>query len=242
MERDLEVVARGGRTLDATVAGARDGTAVLFHNGTPGSRRIAPWWETEAAARGVRLFSFSRPGYGRSSSLPGRRVADVAEDAAAVADALGIATFAVWGHSGGGPHSLATAALLGDRVTACVSSAGVAPYEADGLDWLGGMGQDNIDEFALAAQGREPLMTALAAMGAEILAGDPRAFAEVLRSLMSPTDQEACDDEVAAALDATIREGIGAQVDGWVDDDLAFIAPWGFDPAAIACPVTIWQG
>jgi len=153
--REFEVMLDDNRFLDCVEAGDPDGAPLLFHNGTPGSRLLSASWHRVAAEAGWRLLSFSRAGYGTSSPKPGRTVADVAADSAAVLDHCGAGRFAVWGHSGGGPHALACAALLADRVTTCVSSAGVAPYDADGLDWLAGMGEANIEEFGMLAQGRE---------------------------------------------------------------------------------------
>ncbi len=136
-----------GRTLDAFVAGPEDGVALLFHNGTPSSGQLyGPFVET-AAGRGVRMISFSRPGSGESTRNPGRSVADVAVDAAAVLDEFGIGQCYTLGWSGGGPHALACAALLRDRVTAAATVGGLAPYGADGLDWMTGMGDENVAAF-----------------------------------------------------------------------------------------------
>ena len=75
----------------------------------------------------------------------------------AIADALGIGDFGTYGGSGGGPHTLACAALLPDRVVGAVPIASVAPFPAEGLDWLAGMGQGNIDEFGAAQESRDAL-------------------------------------------------------------------------------------
>ena len=131
-----------------------DGPAVIYHHGWPGSRKLPGGHGEAAAERGVRLVSFDRAGYGGSSRAAGRTVGDVASDTAAIADALGIGTFGVWGVSGGGPHALACAALLPERVTAAAVVAGIAPYDLPGLDYTAGMGAASQVEFALAAQGR----------------------------------------------------------------------------------------
>ena len=141
-------VAVDGRTLAVLEAGDESGHAVVAIHGTPASGVLWRGLVEDAEARGIRLLGYDRPGYGASDPHRGRTVADAAGDVAAIADALGIDRFAVEGGSGGGPHTLACAALLPDRVVAAASLAGVAPYPADGLDWLDGMGQDNLDEFA----------------------------------------------------------------------------------------------
>src|SRR5689334_23173378 len=127
--RECEIQTHG-RTIAFIDAGAPDGAPVVVHHGTPGSATLRPTWVKAASERGLRLIGYDRAGYGRSSRHPGRGVADVAQDIAAIADALGIGRFVTWGASGGGPHALATAALLGDRVAAAASVAGAAPADA----------------------------------------------------------------------------------------------------------------
>jgi pimeloyl-ACP methyl ester carboxylesterase len=100
---------------------------------------------------GVRLITFDRPGYGESDRQEFRQVADVVPDVEAIADALGVEQFAVLGRSGGGPHALACAALLPDRVTRAGILVSLAPWGADGLDWFAGMSDSNIDEFTWAS-------------------------------------------------------------------------------------------
>jgi pimeloyl-ACP methyl ester carboxylesterase len=231
-----------GRSLEVFEAGNPAGPAVVAINGTPSCGAVYGPHAADAEARGLRLVSWSRPGYGASTPQPGRSVGTFADDAAAVADALGLDRFAVWGVSGGGPHALACAALLPDRVTAAASLAGVAPYEAEGLDWLAGMGEDNIEEFGATLEGRaslEPLLEGHRAAFATVTGLDLR---EQLASLLSPVDAEVATAELADYLVANIQAALAPSVEGWAEDDLAFAEPWGFDLDAIAVPVLVWQG
>ena len=99
---------------------------------------------------GVYLISYDRPGYGGSTVLPERSIADCAGDVRAIASALGIDRLAVWGFSGGGPHALACAALLEDLVCAVATFSTLAPYGEPGLDWFDKMGTENADDARLA--------------------------------------------------------------------------------------------
>ena len=105
-----------GRVLDVWVEGETTGEVVVWHHGTPGSGLQYPPFVEEARLRGLRLVTYSRPGYGDSSRLEGRSVGDCAADVARILDALDVGRFFTGGGSGGGPHALACAALLPDRV------------------------------------------------------------------------------------------------------------------------------
>jgi pimeloyl-ACP methyl ester carboxylesterase len=232
----------GGRTLRALEDGDPDGVPLIAHHGTPGSRLLYRRWVEDAAERGIRLIAYDRPGYGGSDRDAGRSVADVADDVAAIADALGIDRFLTQGRSGGGPHALACAALLGDRVAAAATLAAVAPYDAEGLDFLAGMGEDNVEELGAAVEGAGALTPWLEAVAPHLLEADPDELAEGLKSLLSPPDVAVINDGLAAELIAVTGEGIRASLDGWLDDDLAFVKPWGFDVGSISVPLQLWQG
>ena len=240
--RAFTITLGDGRTLDCLDGGDPGGRPLIAQHGTPSSRLLPPWCDTTCATAGWRLVSFSRAGYGGSTALPGRSVGDVAADTAAVADAAGVDRFAVWGHSGGGPHALACGALLGDRVTVTVSSAGVAPHDADGLDWTAGMGEANIEEFGLMRLGRDAALQALDEARESLLGAAPDEMAAELESLVSDIDLAAFDAPYSAAIHASMAEGLRDSAEGWVDDDLAFAAPWGFDLADLTADVRIWQG
>ena len=140
-----------GRVLEVLQGGTRSNTAVLYHHGTPFSPVPYAPIADAVGARGLAMVSCSRPGYASSTRQPDRRVADVAADAAEVLDTLGYDRVICIGWSGGGPHALACGALLGDRCAVVATIGGVAPHDADGLDWTQGMGPENVEEFTLAA-------------------------------------------------------------------------------------------
>ena len=156
MER-ISVPASGARSLDVWVAGPSEATPVVMHHGTPTSGLPYQPFVDEVTQRGLRWVSYSRPGYGDSSRQPGRLVADCAGDVAAMLDYLNGDRFYTLGGSGGGPHALACAALLPERTIAATTVAGVAPWTADGLDFLAGMGPENVEEFGAALAGQAEL-------------------------------------------------------------------------------------
>ena len=240
--RRRELETDDGRRLRVYEAGAATGPLVLVHHGTPGAGVLWQRWIEQAAGAGIRLASYDRPGYGGSDRRPGRSVADAAADAAAVADVLGAPRFATWGISGGGPHALACAALLPERVTAAASLAGVAPRTADGLDWSAGMGGENQDEFGAAERGEQPLRGYLAPTREGVLAATPATLQAEFATLLSPVDVAALGRGVASFLHESFQSGLEPGYEGWLDDDLAFVSPWGFEPADVRVPVLLLQG
>jgi len=227
-----------GRTLELHELGDPDGFPVLYHHGTPGSGTLYSRWETP----GVRLVAYDRAGYGGSTRRRGRSVADVVEDVELIADTLGFERYATWGLSGGGPHSLACAALCDERLVAAASLAGVGPWDAPGLDWLAGMGEGNVKEFALALEGEDALRPSLEAERAELLAITAEQLRDSMAPHLSPTDSGALTGELAAYFLGNMQHALETSVDGWLDDDLLFARPWGFELAQIDRPVLILQG
>jgi pimeloyl-ACP methyl ester carboxylesterase len=232
-----------GRVLDVVVSGPDDGLPLVFHVGTPMSKvQFAPFADA-AAARGLRMVTYSRPGYGTSTRQLGRSVADAARDTEAILDALDAERCLQLGWSGGGPHALACAALLPDRVSGCATIAGVGPFGADGLDFLAGMGEANVEEFSYIAAGDDDgAIHFMRAYEEEMRDATPRDVVESLRSLLPPVDVETIGAELGSFFVENDREAFRNGIWGWFDDDRAFVHPWGFDLSSIRVPVTIWQG
>ena len=241
-EMDLSV---GERTLRVRDAGDPQGKPVVYFHGTPGSRLDMAFADDAAGQAGVRLISFDRPGYGGSTPSPFGLVS-IAHDVTAVADALGLGRFATLGQSGGGPFSLAAAAVLGDRVSRAGVASGGGPFDLvpGALATL-----DDNDTHALAllpqdvpgaargfAEGFEPLVAMFRdATPLEVMAG----FA----SQLSSRDRELLqDDRVARAIGTSMKEAMvqGSTGGGW--DNVAWVGPWEIDPTAIRCPVHLWYG
>jgi pimeloyl-ACP methyl ester carboxylesterase len=231
-----------GRTLEYIEAGTPGGPLLLAHHGTPGSARFHLTELDGAERAGARLVAYSRPGYAGSSPQPGRSVADAAADVAALLDALGTERFATYGVSGGGPHALACAALLPERCAAAATVAGVGPADAPDLDFLAGMGAGNVEEFGIADKGREPLAEFLGAQAEGLSRTTPEQLGEAAGPHLSDVDAAALTGALAEHMHATILDGLAPGIDGWLDDDLAFVEGWGFDVRTIAVPVAVWQG
>ena len=231
-----------GRELEVMTAGPPDAFPLVYITGSPTAIAEDPAMAAWSAERGWRLVGYSRPGYGESSRQPGRTVADAAADVATILDALGHDRFVVLGWSGGGPHALACAALLPDRCAAAATLAGVAPYDAEGLDWTAGMGAENVEEFMLAVTHPEQLWDVIEPQAPELANVTGPEVAEMLSGLTDEVDRAALSGEFAEAVAATFRRAVINGVGGWHDDDLAFAGPWGFDLAAINVPVSVWQG
>jgi len=237
----VNVTTPDGRTLRVYVEGDENGIPVLAHHGTPSAGILYSKWIDDARERGICLIGYDRPGYGGSSRDEGRAVADCVDDARAIAAALGVERIATWGVSGGGPHVLACAALAPDLVASAACVAGVAPYDAEGLDYLAGMGETNVIEFNAALEGEHALRPLHERDAAEMKAGGAQAMEEMLRSLLTPVDAAALDS-VGGFLHETMVTALEPGVEGWLDDDLAFVKPWGFDPAAVDVPLLLLQG
>jgi pimeloyl-ACP methyl ester carboxylesterase len=231
-----------GRDIEFLTAGPADGVPLVVHEGTPVGLVINNRLGAAAADRGLRLVQVARPGYVQSTAQPGRRVADIANDVAEVLDDIGSDTFVSIGFSGGGPHSIACAALLPGRCLAAASVAGVGPHGVDGLDFLAGMAPENVEEFGLAIQGEEALTPFLEKNAAVLRGITGEQIVDALAGLISGADAAVLTGEFADSLAAGLRSAVSNGVAGWRDDDLAFAADWGFWPDAHSAPIAIWQG
>lgn len=219
-----DLVLEDGRTLRYYDSGAASQLTLVWHHGSPQTGAPLAPVLAAARARGIRLVSYGRAGYGGSTASADRDVAHAAADVRAIVDSLGINRFAVMGASGGGPHALACAALLPERVVGAVSIAGLAPYAEPG--WFAGM----VDEGALRA--------ALEGHAARERFEETAEFDE---------DSFTARDYAALAqrwvsLGEDVQSAAGFGSGGLVSDDLAFVKPWGFEPPDITAPVLLVHG
>jgi pimeloyl-ACP methyl ester carboxylesterase len=217
-----------GRTLHVYDTGG-DGFPVVWLHGTPNLGPPPRPLYAAAGRLGLRWLGYDRPGYGGSTPLPGRSIASGALDVAAVADALDLPRLGVVGHSGGAPHALACAALLGPRVPVVVAISGLAPFAAEGLDWFAGMAPAGVASLSAALRGRA---------AKEAFEADPPDEPDIG---FTDGDWAALRGPWAWLLEVVL----GAQQAGGrgaVDDDLAAVAPWGFDLTSITAPVLVVHG
>jgi pimeloyl-ACP methyl ester carboxylesterase len=231
-----------GRDLAVEVSGTGAGSPVFLLHGTPGSRNGPKPRGSLLYRLGVQLISYDRPGYGGSTRYEGRRVADAAADVEAIADALGLETFAVVGRSGGGPHALACAALMRDRVARTAVLVSLAHPGATDLDWFAGMNNDNARDFSAAREDEASLIANLRRR-ADATLRDPESLLDVLSAQMTEPDLRIVSDvSFRRMLASTYLEALRDGPYGWIDDVLALRVDWGFAVDAIDCPVRLWHG
>jgi pimeloyl-ACP methyl ester carboxylesterase len=234
-----------GRTLSYAQIGDRDRTPAFVLHGTPGSRLSGRHPDpARVAEAGLWVITYDRPGYGRSSRHPGRSVVDCVGDIATIADELGIERFVVTGGSGGGPHALAAAARMPERVIRAECNVGAAPFDAPDIDFFEGMDPANVEEFGWGLEGEDTLARELDRKADEMLKQLDEDPAEMLSEFeLSDADRAVLRDPVVQQRMArSSREAVASGIWGWVDDDLAFLKPWGFDVSEIRVPVQIRYG
>ncbi|MBX9472016.1 alpha/beta fold hydrolase [Microcella sp.] len=225
---EFDLTLPDGRTLHGYDSGS-EGAPVMWHHGTPNTGAPPKPLLALADELGLRWVSFDRPGYGGSTAHEGRTIATVAADAAALADSLGLDRFAVVGHSGGGPHALGCAAAYPERVSAVVTLGGLAPFDAEGLDWFAGMGPTSTASLRAAVNGLEGKR-----LHEQESADAPIDF--TARDWKALTGPWSWLGEVAAAA------GVASGIEALIADDLAYVTPWGVDLEAIIAPVLLAHG
>lgn len=237
-----EVATQDGRVLKVLEDGDRMGRPVLVHNGMPNSRLLFARDVRSAQRLGIRLISYDRPGYGGSTRRPGRSVADCAEDVRAIARALEIDRLGVWGISGGGPHAIACAAVLPDLVMSVGVLASVAPWGAEGLDYFAGTGEWNVAQVSLMLEDPAAARAKCEDNRVQMLTQTLPELMEFLKTLLAPVDAAALTGELGQYVIDVTRSGMATSSDGWWDDGLAILEPWGFEFGSIRTPVLLLHG
>lgn len=231
-----------GRRLHVEVAGDLE-RVVVVQVGWPSAGVLFDRWVEDAARRGLTLVTYDRPGYGKSSRQPGRKVADCALDVRAISQALGFDRCVVCGLSGGGPHALACAGLLDELVVAAATIGSGAPFDAPGFDWLVGMSDEVRNYYELFLSDRAAWRRQEEQECEELLALSVEEFAEAFAAGLSPGDRAlALDDEFGAWVYRAVHAALAAGNEGSSDDGVAILSPWGFEIEQIKVPVKIWHG
>jgi pimeloyl-ACP methyl ester carboxylesterase len=238
----VSIPAGDGRALEVVLAGPPDGVPLVFFHGTPGAAGPFAALVDAGAERGLRHVAYSRPGYGASDRHPGRSVADCVADVVAIADALGHDRFYCSGGSGGGPHSIACAALIPDRVIGVAAIATPAPVDAEGLDWTAGMGEENLEESSAARAGERRLQDYLEREAEAVNGAEADDLLRVWHELFCEADRRALSGAYAEHTLRQIERSLASGIWGWFDDDMALVSAWGFELGRVAAPVDIWHG
>jgi pimeloyl-ACP methyl ester carboxylesterase len=216
------------------------GQPMFFLHGSPGCRLNRHPDATLWPSLGLHVVTIDRPGYGDSTALSGRRVRHAAGDVAAVADALGLGRFLVVGSSGGGPHALACAAELGDRVLACAAVASAAPLLAGEVEDLIGLNRESLR--ILAEHGRPGMVDFLGPLRDDFLADPVGALGAQLADAPAADIEWNQREDVQAVRREAILEALRPGVQGWVDDSVSIFGDdWDVDLGRVRCPVRFWH-
>jgi pimeloyl-ACP methyl ester carboxylesterase len=231
---------KDGRELEILDNGINAESAIIFHHGTPDHASTWGDWLEAAAGAGIRAIAYSRAGYGTSDRHPGRSVISINNDIGQILDSKNITKFVSIGQSGGGPHSLAT--TCEPRNVGAISLAGVGAFGVDDLDFLEGMGPENHDEFGAALKGEASIEEWMNLNAGAFKNVSGSEIIEAFGGLLGDADKAALNAGGADQMASSTRSALAVSFDGWIDDDLVFVKPWGFDLAAITKPVFLWQG
>jgi pimeloyl-ACP methyl ester carboxylesterase len=238
---DQWITLKDGRKLAYVEYGDAAGEPTVYLPGSPGNR-LNPFLDTWGRECGVRFLSVDRPGYGLSTAKPDRRLADLGDDVAELADHVGLERFSLAGVSGGGPAVLGCAVKLGERIKTSVIVSGAAPPEApqDGLSAAKAKALTTLDHnperyarqmgfgFWLASHLPSAMLAKAMAKGsADTPEADKRLLArpEVRDLLVASVQSLSWRDGKPTALEMQLHR-----------------RPWGFDVADISSHVQLWHG
>ena len=230
---NLSVRLTDGRTLGYAEYGDPDGKPLFFFHGGGSSRLLGELYHEPAIRHGVRVLSPDRPGMGLSDPKPHRRLLDWPTDVVQLADGLGMQRFAAMGFSAGGPHVLACAKVIPERLTAAILVG--CPVPGTSLPGIPLMLRLNLmfPRFggrmfanAMAEFVRDPVKAAQKA-GPWFCEADMRLWAD--------------PDFGRISYEAT-RESIRRGRQGVAEDVALVFGRWGFDLGEIKARVHLWHG
>jgi pimeloyl-ACP methyl ester carboxylesterase len=234
----MEVRRGDGSAIAVEVVGGRDAAAVLFCHGLADSRLSAYWFEQTACELGLCLVAPDRPGTGGSEPCRLRRLADWAEDAALVLDALRIDSAALLGVSAGGPFAAACAAAFPGRVRnlLLVSPLGLPGWPTHGMA--------PGERLSLALARQAPAFGGWSLGRLAVLARrSPRLFFGLTETALPDIDTDTLGrPDVRESFLSNYAEAF-RRGSGGVSQDLRVLTrPWGFDLGRITVPTVICHG
>ena len=224
--------------LDFISNDVKSSSAILFHHGTPGD--CSAWQKWFKDIPGVLAIAASRPGYGLSDRKKGRTVASDLSDQNQLLEHLNVEKFVSIGWSGGGPHALNMS--RNSKCQGVITLAGVGEWGNADLNFLEGMGPENHEEFGAALSGEESIEKWMQENAAAFKNVTGEDLISSFGGLIGDADKKALTPKVAQEDAATFRRALSVSYYGWLDDDLAFVQPFGFDLTKVDKPVLVWQG
>ena len=228
-----------GRHLCYACHGPLDGEPVFLFHGEPGSRLFLPGLEA-VLRQGVRLITVDRPGYGCSDPQPGRSLLDWPQNIASLADELGFERFSILGVSGGGPHALACAYLMPERLKSVAIASSPCPF--DYRRATDNLSPGRLEEFALAREAPD-MLRPMVNRAVSRIREQPAAYVTELGERLDASDGRLlASAAVSAMYCADLGEAVRAGGEGWLQEAHLLASPWPFDPADIGMPVRIWHG
>ena len=230
----------GGRRVGYAEFGDPGGKPVLAIHGTPGSRFMFALTDRAARARGLRIIAPERPGYGLSDYCHAGSLAQLAADAVALADALGLDRFAVLGVSGGGPHALVAASAMLDRVALLALISPVGPI----ADCQGKIRMSRLHRLIFARMGRSDAACASFFWTVRTLVrfAPEVAYRALMQRVVASDRALLLREEVKGNLRTALKEGLRPGILGARQDLRLFCAPWGLRLEEIDVPAVLWQG
>lgn len=229
-----------GRTLAYEDVGDHAGFPIILAHGFPGSRLEAFVVEEAAAGATVRLICPDRPGFGRSDPRSGRQLGDWPADVVALADHLGLGSFAVVGFSAGGPYALACAALLHERVSACGIVSSPGPLDRPGST----AGMAALNRIVFGAGRRAPMIAGLVLrLIARSARAEPAAVARRMAQGMAAPDRRIlATATIGEPYGAAVREAFRQGPAGSILEAALLVRPWPFRLDQITVPTIVWHG
>lgn len=211
---------------------------VFFHHGTPSAGPIPPHISRLADANGFRIIEVVRPGYGSSTAISNRTVNTASQINLEIADALGIENFAIYGGSGGGPHALASGHLAGSRCIAQLIVAGIAPSDDPNFDFVAGMSEEIRAARLLSLTSMDDFEVSISKKVTEWSSYD----FDQIKEMLDVDPESPISDEGILSFQVRVKYSSIQGAHGWIDDERAFLKPWGFSLGDISMPVQLWAG